>query len=103
MFNELVKRAHENKNWVYVCSWAEANIPPLHKHMETWGPQCGASRGTYLGHVTRMLIDICELEKGLECYQAGSDARKEKDAEIAEQMENHKGRQVAAAIRNQEE
>ena len=39
----------------------------------------------------------------LECYQAGSDARKEKDAEIAEQMEHHKGRQVAAAIRNQEE
>ena len=65
-YDETLEKSQENNNWAYVCSWAEANILPLHEHMETWGPHCGASRETYLGHITRMLLDIYVLEKGNE-------------------------------------
>jgi len=63
ILDDLVKKADENKNWAYICSWAEGNIPELHSHMETWGAHCGASRETYLGHIVKMLVDIMETDQ----------------------------------------
>ena len=44
--------------WDETCRWAEANIPPLANHTDTWGRDCGAPRGVYLGHLVRMLLAI---------------------------------------------
>ena len=50
-----------SNEWDRICEEMEREIPELHKFLETWGPNCGASRATFRGHLCKMLRDIAEV------------------------------------------
>lgn len=58
-FRHLVKTDFDT-----ACDWAETNIPGVHDYLETWGPNCGAPREVFRGHLVKLLAGLKGTESG---------------------------------------